>query len=263
MVTRLLIAGILAAFTSGCALHNVGYNAFVKNKIEPVDHATVVHGVVDESKRLTEQAQLPHNTPRQRYELEREAGKLLRAQLGSQDYLVIGEVYGGGNAYSTLETLKAVFAKKAATRGGDVILIFSSGVEERPFVYSTPGHARTNVYGSAYSYGNYASGQATAYTTYTPGQTYAGVMRFPRANGLVLKYVPGIELKREAISLLADPDLERVLRELDALRADDSITLEEAVWRWGELTGQRDTDSKRGSAPNGAQPQGAPHGERP
>jgi hypothetical protein len=222
-------------WVSGCVLHNVKYTAFIKNNFQPSDHAMAVTGSIDQAKALTEQARLPHNSARQRFELEREAGRVLRAQLGSQDYVAIGEVYGCGNAYSNLETLKSALCKKAAAKGGDVVLVFNAGLAERPFAYSTPGYATTDVYGSTYRVGNYAYGNATAYTTFSPGQTYYGVMRFPHANALVLKYVPGIEGRREAAAALGDTGLEWILGELEKLRTDKSLSFEECLERWDEM----------------------------
>lgn len=227
-----LAVGLLCSFLmaiSGCAMHSVKFVPATSIKVPPTEQATAIHGSIEEARRLWEQAQLPHNTIRDRFELELQAGSALRSQLGSEDYSLIGEVYGGGNAYSNLETLKAAFCKKAAAVGGDVVLIFGTGVENRPFVYSTPGYSTTSMQYSGYDYGTYQSGTATAYTTYTPGQVYSGVMRFPYANGLVFKYVPGAQRRRSQMAALSDTQLEGVLNELKSLYNNESITWDEYV----------------------------------
>ncbi|MCH8806911.1 MAG: hypothetical protein IH986_12585 [Planctomycetes bacterium] len=226
---------MILLLSGACALHRVRYEGFIKNETARTETAKVIHGTIEESQPILERAQLPHNSRRQRYELEREAGRILRDQLGSQDYIVIGAVKGGGNALATPNTLKMALAKKAARYGGDVVLIFDAGMEERPYVYSTPSRSTTNVYGSAYRVGNYTYGRATAYTTHRPGRTYSGVHRFPYATGYVFKYVPGVEQERERISELSDADLERVLNEFDNMRSDEAITLDEMLTRWYDM----------------------------
>lgn len=249
----ILVGGATLLCASGCTLHNVKYNAFCKNQIAPTERATMVHGSIDEAKAILEQGQLPHNTVRERFELERQAGRALCTQLGSPDYIVIGEVYGGGNARASIGTLEEAFCKRAAREGADVVMIFNSGVEERPFTYSTPGYAHTNVYSSACRSGNYAYGNATAYTTYTPGQTYSGVLRLPHANGLLFKHVPGIEEKRNGLARLDDAALERALAELERMRTDKNLTFARVLERWDELIEAAEPTSPGASA--GAGPQ--------
>jgi len=229
----LLLCFLLAI--PGCAAHTVKYNAFIKNQFEHVSTATSVNGSIDDARALADQAKLPHNSIRQRYELERKAGCALRSQLGSQDYFLLGEVYGGGNARTNAETLRQALCQKAASKGGDVVLIFREGVEQRQFAYTTPGHAQTNAYGSAYGVGNYAYGSATAYTTYTPGQTYAGTMYFPYGNGLVFRYVPGIEDLRKRTDALDDRQLEQLMGQVEKLWQDEHMTFKEALALWDQL----------------------------
>lgn len=230
---RALITSVLAVLVvGGCAIHNVKYKEFVRSKIPPAEDATSVHGTISGAKELADRAKLPHHTPRERHDLLRQASQLLRSQLGSQDYLLIGEVYGGGNARASIESLKAKFCEKAARHGGHVVLVFRAGIEERPFVYTTPGHSTTNVYGSAYGYGNYAYGSATGYTTHYPGTTYSGVLRLPTANGLVFRHVPGIEAIRQRMDDVDDEALSQIVSSLEAFTQDDSLTLDEVLNRW-------------------------------
>lgn len=230
-----LLFCVAAILSSGCTLHNIKYQAFAKNPIEPTELATAVDGNFEEAKALFEQAKLPHNTARQRLQIQLRALKTLTSQLGSDEYVLIGEVYGGGNARASLETLKQAFCKKAARKGGDVVMMFNYGIQERPFVYTTPGYSTTNVYGSAYSYGNYAYGSATGHTTYNPGQTYAGVLSFPYGNGLVFKHVPGAERRRRALMALSDEALENALEKLEEIGNNRKITFEEALQRCDEI----------------------------
>ena len=213
---------------SGCTPHHVKYTSFVKNKIEPTNQAIAVNGTFEEAKLLFEKSSLPHHSPRERYKLRNLGLSKLTQQLGGEDYILIGEVYGNGNARTTLETLKAAFCKKAVKEGGDVVMVFRSGIEKRPFVYTTPGYATTNVNGSAYRSGNYAYGNATGHTTYHPGQTYTGTLYFPYGNGLVFKYVPGAGKRRRVIAKLDDESFTRVLQVLETTN-DKSFGLEQVL----------------------------------
>lgn len=239
----LAVCVLAATCAPGCSRHNVKYSAYRKNAIAPTASAIAVHGRIDEAKELIEQSRLPHNTVRQSYELERRAWQSVYAQLGSPDYLVIGEVYGGGSARASLATLEAAFCKRAAREGGDVVLIFDAGIEQRPFSYTTPGYAQTNVYATAYQTGNYLHGHATGYTTYTPGQTYSGVLNLPHASGLVFKHVPGIDVKRARMAALDDAALERTLANLVRWGMDKSLTFEEVLQRWDALIQPRPAPS--------------------
>lgn len=218
----------------GCAMHNVTFLPSTAIKAPASAQATVIHGNIDEAVRLMEQARLPHHTLRQRLELETQARRALTAQLGSDDYVILGEIYGAGNAYSDFQTLSAAFSKKAAAAGGDVVLIFRTGVENRPFVFTTPGYANTTMQYSAYSYGNVTHGTATAYTTYTPGQTYTGTMYLPYANGLVFKHVASAADRRRRLAALSDSQLQHVFNELEAL-TKTSITWDDYVTRTDQI----------------------------
>ncbi|MFQ5411587.1 MAG: hypothetical protein ACE5EC_04795, partial [Phycisphaerae bacterium] len=137
---------------------------------------------------------------------------------------------GWGSAKATMESLRAEFCEDAAEEGGDVVMIINMGIQERPYVFTTPGYATTHVYGSVYDYGYYAYGNTTGYTTYTPGQTFSGILQLPYGSGLVFKFVPGAGRKRQAIASLEEMELVRVLRELKALN-NDSIPFDEALDR--------------------------------
>ena len=202
---------------TGCVHHNVKYAPMLNCRFPAAPHASSIDGSFDRAKQLFEKAALPHNTVRQRCELVHQALSELRRQLGSDDYVLIGEVYGGGNAKATMETLKAALCKKAARKGGDVVMFFRTGYETRQYTVVQPGFATTNVYGSAYSSGNYTTGSATGYTTYSPRQAYSGVLYLPTANGLVFKYVPGTEARYKALMSLDDKTLETVSREIENL----------------------------------------------
>jgi hypothetical protein len=232
-----VVSASILSVVSGCATHNVKFVPSGLVKVPPSTNATAVEGSIDEGKRLMEQSQLPHNTPRQRFELQRQAGRTLWSQLGSDDSVVLGEVYGGGNAYSNLESLKAAFCKKAAAVGGDVVVIFRTGVEDRPFVYSTPGYSTTTLDYSTHTYGNYTSGSATANTTYTPGQTYASTLHLPYANGLVLKHAPGAEQRRARMAALNDSQLERAIKDLEGLWMSRTVTWDQYVQEAERLVG--------------------------
>jgi hypothetical protein len=233
----------------GCAGHDVKYVAFVKQRMTPTDHAVSISGTFDEAKTYFEKAQLPHNTPRQKYELMLEGLENLTAQLGSHDYVLIGEVFGGGNAWASQETLTQAFCTKAARRGGDVVMIFRRATVEQPYVYTTPGYSTTNANVSAYGYGNYATAYGTSHTMYTPGQTYAGVRYKPQANGLVFKHVPGADAERQRLLSADDESLAKAIRALEELGNNSKVSWEEARSRCRSIvqaaTGQTLGDGAR------------------
>jgi hypothetical protein len=221
----------------GCSAHDVKYTALIRNKMQPTPRATIVYGSIDESQRLMEQAALPHHPLRHRRNLERQAGQRLTDQLGSPDYLIIGEIHARGSDDSTPESLAAAVARRAAKAGGDVVLVYQSGVEDRPYVHTTPGHAHTTVWSTGHRHGPYRHRRSYAYTTYSPGYTYAGVEHYPFLRGLVFKYAPGVEQIREATYRLDDARLEQVMGQLEILAGDDSISFEEGLARWREQVG--------------------------
>lgn len=218
----------------GCVGHNVKYQPFVKQQIPPTEHAVSMSGRVDEAKACFEKAQLPHNSPRQKYELALEGLEMLTVQLGSPDYMLIGEVFGGGNAWANQQTLTQAFREKAARIGGDVVMVFKQGTLEQPYVYTTPGHSTTNASASAYGYRNYATAYGTSHTTYTPSQTYAGVIRKPQANGLVFKHVPGVDAERKRLLQANDEALAKAITALEELGKNNKLTWDEAMSRWRE-----------------------------
>lgn len=231
---------ILLLSMTGCIYgprYDVNYTAFCRNRIAPSIRATYVHGSVEEAMKLFEQAQLPHNSPRNRFDLERKAGRLLLERLGSQEYLAIGEVYGGGNAHASLAGLLEVMCKRAALEGGNVILVFNSGIRQRPFSFTTPGYAHTTTYGSAYRSGNYVYGRTNAHTTYTPGQTVSGVHHLPYANAMVFRHVPGIERKRVRLAQLDDDSLKIAMDELSGALGDSALALDHVLDLWDRLVG--------------------------
>jgi len=222
---------VALALQLGCAGHTVKYVSFVKLRIAPTDHAVSMSGSFDEAKACFDKAQLPHNTPRQQYELQLEGLRMLTTQLGSHDYVLIGEVFGGGNAWANQETLTQELCKKAARNGGDVVMVFRQATIEQPYVYTTPGYSTTNANVSAYGYGNYATAHGTSHTTYTPGHTYAGVMYKPQANGFVFKLVPGVDAARLKLMSADDESLAKALAALDDLSKNSKLSWDEVLSR--------------------------------
>ncbi len=213
---------------SGCAGHNVKYIAFVKNKFPPADRAISTSGSYEEAKIFFERALLPHNTTRRKCELRFRALRCLTDQLGSEDYILIGEVFGGGNAYANQATLTKVFCEKAAKNGGNVVMIFRRSTVQQPYSYTLPGYSITNTNASVYNHGNYATGYGSSQTTYTPSQTYSGVHYKPTANGLVFRHIPGAGANRKSLLELDDQSLERVLKYAEAVVQNKKLTWNEA-----------------------------------
>jgi hypothetical protein len=160
---------------------------------------------------LTQKLSLPHLSDSEKAEVAEEIRHTLTRQLGNDDYCVVGEMTARGTAKLSLDDLKQKMAKKAAARGGDIILVYNEGIEERPFVYTVPGSSTTTYNGSANAYrcGNsvYATGQGTAYTTYTPPQTYSGVLHLPYAQAIALAYCPGFDEYSQRINRLMPDEM--------------------------------------------------------
>jgi hypothetical protein len=203
-------------------------------------------GGFDEAKAYFEKAQLPHNTARQKYQLMLEGLEKLTGQLGSPDYMLIGEVFGGGNAWANQQTLTQAFCEKAARNGGDVVMIFRQAIIKQPYVYTTPGYSTTNASASAYGYGNYATAYGTSQTTYTPSRTYSGVMYKPQANGLVFKHVLGVDADRRRLLQADDESLAKAVAALEALGGETNLTWEQARTRWLKIVQEATEQSARG-----------------
>lgn len=229
----------------GCAGHSVRYQPFIKQQIPPTEHAVAISGSSDEARPYFEKAQLAHNTPRQTYELMLEGLERLTGQLGSPDYVLIGEVFGGGNAWANQQTLAEALCEKAARKGGDVVMILSQATVEQPFVYTTPGYSTTNASATAYGYGNYATAYGTSQTTYTPSRTYAGVMYKPQANGLVFKHVPGLGADRKRLLQADDESLAKAMAALQALGNDTRLSWQVARRRWRQIVQEATEQSAR------------------
>ncbi len=204
----IIVTSLLPLCIWGCALCEIDYKPLGQWKIEPVQSARVVDGHPGRSEEFAAQLQLPHNSPRERSALSIKARHELTSQLGSHDYRLIGIIAGGGNAYTSLPELKQKMARRAAKEGGDVLLITKTDVSQRPFVYTAPGNAYTNVYGN------------TAYTTYHPGATYAGMLSFPSAMGWVLKHSPGWDEVAQKILLMDDATVAEIDAEWSAAASE-------------------------------------------
>ncbi len=146
--------------------------------------------------------------------------------------MLIGEVFGGGNAWANQETLKQALCEKAARNGGDVVMIIRRITLQQPYSFTTPGYSTTNANASAYGYGNYATAYGTSHTTYTPSQTYTGVMYKPQANGLVFKYIQGVDVERRHLLQADDESLTSALAALKQLESDKQLSWEELRVRW-------------------------------
>jgi len=221
------ILTIISLLLNGCASYEVNYVPIVPIYAEPTRGSVTIDGSIEKAKSYLEQAKLPHNTIRQQFELVRKAGGDLLSQMGSKDYFLLGEVLGSGNAYSNLDILRAKLCETASIKGGDVVMIYSCGIQEQPYTYTSPGYATTNISGYAYSSGNYAWGNARGTTTYIPPRTYFGTHQYPYASGLVLRHVPGIEKRRDAIGALDDTKLSGLVTRTNALLTSGKASLED------------------------------------
>ena len=224
----------LLLLLAGCAGHSVKFAPILRCKISPTNHATAINGTIDEARALWAKAKLPHVGIREKYDISYRALDTLNEQLGSDEYILIGEVYGGGNARANQATLTEALCRRAAKKGGDVVLVFRRGTTEQQYHYTTPSSSTTSFNASAYDYGDYATVDGTSYTTYYPGQTYSGVFYKPYANGLVLKHDPGVADRRNAIMRLSDSALARLYSLQETLAQERRITLQDFLARIDE-----------------------------
>jgi len=209
---RIAMAGVICLLSFGCEAYNITYNSFTKNLVAPSGQATTIHGTIEmaDLKAIFEKKALPSTKSKQQFELNSELSDLFSSQIGSSDYVLIGEVFGGGNGNVTFDMLDAAFCQKAAAHGGDVVLVFNRHTEDHPYASS------------------FASGDQYFATGYAEG----GVISKPIENGLVFKYVPGRgqeRLFRQRIyQQLSDEDSDRLYRQILAVDQDGRLTLEQA-----------------------------------
>ncbi len=245
-IAKIMFVSLCAICYPGC-LYRVEYKSIYPScKIPPVAEAMIVDGSYGRAnslwqksispllagsktrfsgllpraaKELGQRSTLPHISEREKLALAIEARHEFTSQIGSHDYRVIGFIGASGNGYTSTQSLKQAMAKRAAHEGGDILLITRSELVERPFVYQSPGTATT------YYYGNMAS------TTYNPGQTYAGRIALPLAEGAVLKYSPGWDQKIRGLLALDDAPLKRAVSEIENIwRSErDYGTMDEKV----------------------------------
>ena len=229
---KALLFACLPLLATGCAYHFVDYEPFTKNRMPDAKYTTGIEGRIDEYVRLIERANLPHRTVRERFDLECEAFDVLAAQLGSPDYILLGEICGVGNAVATQQTLREDLCDEASDDGGDVVLFFESGYREGFYSYTMPGYAHTNLYGSAYTSGGYTIGSARGHTTYTPGVTVGGTLQFPYTRGFVFKLVPGISNLRRRMATLNDAALAQLNNELKDMAKKWWLKLDDVHEHW-------------------------------
>ncbi len=132
----------------------------------------------------------------------------LTNQLRDDDYALIGWMGAVGTGHCNSVQLEEAMATRAKQMGGDVVLVYSNRLQNRPpFAYILSGHERDAFYGN------------TSYPTYTPSPVHAGVARFPQAEAFVLRSCSGIDYQINRI-LALDPEtasrLEMVWRATEA-----------------------------------------------
>jgi len=222
---------LVIIFLAGCGHARVNYTPFLKVKLSPTDNVTLLDGKLEDVPDIFKKSSLPHLTAREKYNLAMEGVRKLTAQLGSDNYIMIGEVIGKGNAYANVEYVKAKVSKKAQSKGGHVVMIYNSGVVPENHTYTTLGYSTTNVYGSVYGGPGYATGYATGTTTYTPPQTHTETFYFPFVQGLVFRYVPGSIESRKDVEALSDTSFEKYMDFANDMLQNPEITYDDAIMR--------------------------------
>jgi len=240
MLRTAAATGALVTLLAGCA-HQVQFQPLGAIEFSAVDHANAVLGEKwEESKALYEQAQLPHHSFREKYDLECQAGKLLRTPLGSEDYIMIGQINGGGTARASIDSLRQAMCERAAEKGGHAVLILNEGISEQPYTVVMPGQSTTHAYANAYAVGRSAYAYGTSHTTHSPGYAVSGVMYKPYAGGLVFRHVPGLAQLRARMSALSDDKLKPIDSWVKG-RVNDKRTFENVFSEWQGLVAQAES----------------------
>jgi hypothetical protein len=203
---------VVSLFVGGCSSEKIKYYSFIQPPLKPTSEPVrYMNGTLGNIPELFKKAFMPHLKLSERRNIFNQINKQVTDQIGDENYSIIGEVVGGGNAKSNLEKLKKKMAEKAAKNGGMVLFFYDEGVDSQPFVYTTParsynyfsGNANTNYYPNSAQTNLYGSG----YTIHHPSQTYSGTWYFPYAKALVLVYDSSIGNYRKRISNLSEDEL--------------------------------------------------------
>lgn len=169
----------------GCADSEIKYTPIVNFPFTPTEKATIVNGTLGNSVQIYQKAFLPDKTKEEQLALVAEANQILTSQLGSNAYLMIGEINASGYSYTSLDDLKNRICERAAQQGGHVVLVYDSGVDTQQYTRTSPGYSTTNTYGTV-SAGSFS---ANTQTVRIPGNTYSGTLSYPYISGVVFRYV--------------------------------------------------------------------------
>ncbi|MCK5270493.1 MAG: hypothetical protein KAJ46_06900 [Sedimentisphaerales bacterium] len=228
---------IIIPFLS-CGCINIKYMSYIKVQMSPKDRATIVDGELGDTQKLWQKLQLPHQSQRDKYLIIMQILHHFTSQIGSDDYVMIGEICGNGNAYVSLDKVKRAVCKRSAKEGGDLVLICNSGVSSKDYSYTTPGRSTTNIYGTVYGGPGYASGHARGSTIYTPPKTHSGTHYFPYVKGIVLRYVSGIENFRKDVARLNDDEFKKYIEKSEIIFKTPKITYDEAILQMKKILGE-------------------------
>ncbi|MFO0840018.1 MAG: hypothetical protein U1D55_16040 [Phycisphaerae bacterium] len=216
--------------------YSIEYRPIIANSFVPRSRAAMVEGSIEAARAIAERSRMPNSLARDRFELERRAELVLGEQLGGPDYVLIGEVAGGGDDQLSLAALKSALARRAADEGGDVVLVYDSGLrEDSDSAARAPAAPSRGARPTADRRGT--RGISPTETAWPTAQAAAGPQpgRMPYAAGMVFRLTPGYDARRARMESLSDMALESLLTRLDQLWQSPELSYEETYSRWGQL----------------------------
>lgn len=194
--------------------------------------------------KIAELAARPHATDEDLIKFSEEFEDIVARAVGSDAYMVIGLISGRTEGGSQQQMLTAM-TRKAASKGGDLVLLNSlnyRGVTSKRIApgYSTTtssGQATADAYGSAYSAGQYTYGSASGVADYSgqsttvtvPPREYTTTTYYGSASGLVLRYVPSFAGKSAEFKALPMSQKVAAMKRAEQLLGDDDLLVEDAA----------------------------------
>lgn len=214
----------------------------VKGSLDPVPSASLLTGHSGRYEVLRTQSQMPHLSPREKLSAIFEATNELTVQVGSPDYVLVGSIHCGGNAFSTLEFVNKTMLEHSAALGADVVLVTGTGVSAVPFSTTLPGYVNTNSRG--YSSLNPTSNGVEVYSRSSgtaevmPSQKVDMTLHLPHSSGFALRFLPGSSKVIPRALALDDARLAEFYRVSEGLESRSDLSVQEIQRRKETLLDQ-------------------------
>jgi hypothetical protein len=206
---------MLGFLLSGCAIHNVKFTEVIDYPpLTDQQSARVVYtrkNMADGVGVMFRKAFMPHLDLAEKNSAACDALIWFcnEADIGSYDYKLVGELYGGGNAYTNWGTMERHLSERAAKEGGDLCVIYNQGAG----TVTLPGYSSTTV-------SRHGRGSWGATTFYSPPRN----VQVPIVNALVLRYVKDYDREfRQRFAKLSSDELGEALKLDLKLSSGDDI----------------------------------------